>query len=84
MRLCRMPQLYALALIALICFGCNRSISQSVSTPEPALAIQSINSPTADNDSREPNLHRVDDGRIILSWVEKAGEKKLHVAFVAA
>ena len=75
MRLCRMPQLYALALIALICFGCNRSISQSVSTAEPALAIKPINSPTADNDSREPNLHRADDGRIILSWVEKAGEK---------
>lgn len=70
-----MPQLYALALIALICFGCNRSISQSVSTAEPALAIKPINSPTADNDSREPNLHRADDGRIILSWVEKAGEK---------
>lgn len=75
MRLCRMPQLYALALIALVCFGCNRSISQSVSTAEPALAIKPINSPTADNDSREPNLHRADDGRIILSWVEKAGEK---------
>lgn len=70
-----MPQLYALALIALICFGCNRSISQSVSTGEPALAIKPINSPTADSDSREPNLHRADDGRIILSWVEKAGEK---------
>ena len=72
---CRMPQLCALLLITVICFGCNRSISQPVTTPEPALAIQPTNSPTADSDSREPDLHRSDDGRIILSWVEKTGEK---------
>ena len=70
-----MPQLCAIALITGICFGCNRSISQPVTTTEPALAIQPADSPTADNDSREPDLHRSDDGRIILSWVEKTGEK---------
>ena len=75
MRLCRLPQLSALALITLICFGCNRSISQPVSSAEPILAMQATNSPTADSDSREPDLHRSDDGQIVLSWVEKTGER---------
>jgi hypothetical protein len=37
--------------------------------------VQSGQSPT-DGDSREPELNATPDGRIILSWVEKIGEKR--------
>ena len=74
MRLC-MLQVSVFALITIICFGCNRSISQPAINAESALAIQQTNSPTADSDSREPELNASDGGRIILSWVEQFGEK---------
>lgn len=47
----------------------------SATSSELPLAIQSANSPT-DSDSREPELSPADNGRIILSWVEKVGEKR--------
>ena len=76
MRPCDALRLCTLFLILVIGFGCNRSIPQSAIPTEPALAIQSANSPTADGDSREPELNATHDGRIILSWVERIGDKR--------
>lgn len=76
MRPCDGFRLCTLFLILIIGFGCNRSIPQSAIPTEPALAIQSASSPTADGDSREPELNATHDGRIILSWVERIGDKR--------
>ena len=76
MRPCDGFRLCTLFLILVIGFGCNRSIPQSALPTEPALAIQSASSPTADGDSREPELNATHDGRIILSWVERIGDKR--------
>ena len=76
MRPCDGFRLCTLFLILVMGFGCNRSIPQSALPTEPALAIQSASSPTADGDSREPELNATDDGRIILSWVERIGDKR--------
>ena len=73
-----------LLLLGLLVFGCNRSSADSQSskgssisssTVNQPLAIRASNSPT-DGDSREPELSATQDGRIILSWVEKIGDKK--------
>ncbi|MDQ3253886.1 MAG: hypothetical protein M3R15_08270, partial [Acidobacteriota bacterium] len=42
---------------------------------DQALIIRPSESPT-DGDSREPDLYATEDGRIILSWVEKIGAKR--------
>ena len=74
----------SLVLVGLLLFGCNRSTPESPSSQNPssspssadqALIVQSGQSPT-DGDSREPELNATHDGRIILSWVEKIGEKR--------
>lgn len=54
--------------------GCNQRQSTAVSA-ESALVIRSSQSPT-DSDSREPEFTATQDGRVILSWVEKIGEKR--------
>ena len=82
MRLCITVRLGTLALITFVVFGCNRNTPQAASSSEPALAIQPANGPTV-GDSREPELNPADDGRIILSWVEKLGET-IRLAFVIA
>lgn len=74
MRLGRTLQFWTFALITFVAFGCNRNTPQATSSELP-LAIQSANSPT-DSDSREPELSPADNGRIILSWVERVGEKR--------
>ena len=63
-------------------FACNRidrdsSIAQKDSNSAVAqpLIILPADSPTT-ADSREPELTATADGRIILSWVEKVGEKR--------
>jgi hypothetical protein len=43
--------------------------------PEQPLAIKTTQSPT-DADSREPELTTTQDGSVILSWVERLGEKR--------
>lgn len=84
-----LSQTRALALLLLMVFalGCNRSdsnSSQPTSGPpsniQSALTIQPGRSP-AGVDSREPDLSPTADGRIILSWVEKVGEKKYALRF---
>ena len=64
---------YAIALAAflLITFGCKRGTAPQAGPPAvPALVIQPIESP-AIGDTREPDLSVTNDGRIVLSWVEK-------------
>jgi hypothetical protein len=69
-------------LVGLLLFGCNRSTPDSSSSQNPssraaeqALIIRASESPTG-GDSREPELNATQDGRIILSWVEKIGQKR--------
>ena len=68
--------------LTLLMFACNRidrdsSIAQKDSNSAVAqpLIILPADSPTT-ADSREPELTATADGRIILSWVEKVGEKR--------
>src|SRR2546423_5482118 len=75
MRLSRTLRLGTFALITLVAFGCNRNAPQSASSSHSLLAIQLASVPT-DGDSREPELNPADNGRIILSWVEKVKEKR--------
>lgn len=71
-----------LVLVGFFAFGCSRSTpesssqsaSNSVHLSDQPLIIRPSDSPT-DGDSREPELKATHDGRIILSWVEKAGAK---------
>jgi hypothetical protein len=71
----------SLLLLVLFLFGCNRSSTNPstsqklISATEAALEIRRTGSPT-DGDSREPELNATHDGRIILSWVEKTGDKR--------
>ena len=72
----------SLVLLGLLLFGCRRSTplssqntSASVPVSDQVLTINASDSPTK-GDSREPELNATQDGRIILSWVEKLGDKK--------
>lgn len=77
-----------LVLLGTLAFGCNRSgtdSSRSQNTINPAttgsaLTIQVSDSP-AGVDSREPNLSATADNRLILSWVEKVGDKHYLLRF---
>ena len=78
------PRGGSLLMLALLLFGCNRSstdssssknASRSAAAGDQALVIRASESPT-DGDSREPELNATHDGRIILSWVEKIGDKR--------
>ena len=76
---------YSLVLVAVLLLSCTRDASDrhanqnplrsSSSADQALLVIRSTQSPT-DGDSREPELNTTHDGRIILSWVEKIGEKR--------
>ena len=75
---------YSLLLVAVFVFGCSRTAPRSLSSQagpnaaassEAALVIRASDSPT-DGDSREPELNATQDGRVILSWVEKVGTKR--------
>ncbi len=48
----------------------------------PALAVREVESP-AGPESREPELSAASGGRVILSWVERAGEKRYALRFAA-
>jgi hypothetical protein len=80
--------LLVLAMIPFIA-GCSRrqsnsSVSQgqtaAPSSKDTALKIQEAGSP-AGPDSREPEMSMTPDGRIILSWIEKVGEKRYALRF---
>jgi hypothetical protein len=75
---------YSVVLVGLLVVGCSsktqnvsssRDANHSLPVPDVALNIRATESPT-DDDSREPELHATPDGRIILSWVEKIGDKR--------
>lgn len=68
------------ALITFVAFGCNRNTPQAATSSELPLAIQPTNSPI-NGDSREPELNSADDGRTILSWVERLGDKRYALRF---
>ena len=73
----------SLLLMVIFVFGCSRGTPDSstqngpsaASPSESSLIIRASDSP-ADGDSREPELNATQDGRIILSWVEKIGAKR--------
>lgn len=60
-------------LLAIINIGCNQPETAAVA--DNALVIRASESPAV-SDSREPELTATQDGRIVLSWVEKLGEKR--------
>jgi hypothetical protein len=75
--------------VAVIVSGCGggdtgSSNSQGGTTPRPSadsvLVVKESESPTG-QDSREPELTATADGRVILSWVEKTGEKRHALRF---
>ena len=78
--LARAAVLVAAALLAQGCVtrpaveGGAREGGAGAAAPQPALAVREVESP-AGPDSREPDLSAAAGGRVILSWVEKAGEK---------
>ena len=61
--------------------GANANAPQAAAAV-PALAVRALDSP-AGADSREPELFPTADGRVILSWVEKRGEKRHALKFAA-
>lgn len=69
--------LIGIAVIACARQGDKPSSQQNASSSQTAAAIviRESDSP-ASGDSREPELNVTHDGRIILSWVEKVGEKR--------
>lgn len=69
---------HALALVAAILLvGCDRSGSES---SEADFAVDSLASPAGPG-STEPNLAVAPDGRILLSWVEPAGDSSHALRF---
>ena len=75
-------RIFLLSLITIAVIGCARQGDKPSSRQNPsssptaaALVINESDSPT-NGDSREPELNATQDGRIILSWVEKIGEKR--------
>ena len=65
-----------ISLLVILAFACNgRESSVPKTAAEQALVIRATESP-ATGDSREPELNNTADGRIVLSWVEKLGEKR--------
>lgn len=78
MKLCRRSRNCSQVLLALFVFGCTRGTQESQSpvagTVQPLLIRESV-SPTS-GDSREPELNTTHDDRLILSWVEKIGDKR--------
>ena len=89
MRPLLIPRASALLMIGIFAFGCNRTdnhsspqrTDRSTATQSP-LTIQASNSP-AGMDSREPELSATADGRMILSWVEKVGDKRYALRFAS-
>jgi hypothetical protein len=80
-----------LFLVTVVVFsGCGRggagsSNSQGAPPPQHSadseLAVRESESPTGE-DSREPELTASADGRLILSWIERVGEKRHRLRFV--
>ncbi len=82
------PLLLAALLLAAGCKQGGTNTLQSQATPDqrPAagspLAVREAETPAGQN-SREPELYATSDGRVILSWVERVGEKRHTLRFAA-
>lgn len=81
------PRAFALLILGIFAFGCSRTDNNSSSqrtvrsaATQLPLTIQASNSP-AGVDSREPELSATSDDRIILSWVERVGDKRYALRF---
>ena len=84
---------YILFLFVAFSINCDRhpgnsssSVNQkSATASEQALVIRTTQ-PPGDGDSREPDLSLTHDGGVILSWVEKVGDKRyaLRIALLEA
>ena len=78
----RVVYISSVLVLMVLMLGCNRTNSDPIAqtnsnstSASQALIIRPADSP-ATGDSREPELTATADGRIILSWVEKVGEKR--------
>lgn len=79
----RVVYISSVLVLTILMLGCNSNnsdspVAQKDSTSDSAsqaLIIRPADSPVT-GDSREPELTATGDGRIILSWVEKVGEKR--------
>ena len=86
MKLLLTTRTLALLSVVALASGCNRSAGSSekpvssTSTPEASITIVQGISP-AGVESREPELTSAPDGRIILSWIEKTGDKHYALRF---
>src|SRR5215510_940856 len=67
-KLCRISKAHLVILMALV-------IGASAQQPTGRSHIQETDSPTASG-SAEPNLYATGDGRVLLSWIEPAGENR--------
>ena len=81
----------ALVLSALVASGCGRGPAGPSATPNAntaeraggaALVVRAGDSP-APPDSREPELRVTAGGRLVMSWVQKVGEKRYALRFAA-
>ena len=87
MKLLRASRAFTLLMFAILAIGCSRSVTDSssstptsTSTAELPLTIVATNSP-AGVDSREPDISVTPDSRVLLSWVEKIGDKRYALRF---
>ena len=84
------PRVSALLVLGILAFGCNRTATNSSSqrtvrsaaATQLPITIQASTSP-AGVDSREPELSATSNGHIILSWVEKVGDKRYALRFAS-
>jgi hypothetical protein len=77
----RLVRVCSLLLAAVSIFGCGPGTlgpssknGPTATSSESPLIIRASDSPTA-GDSREPELNATQDGRIIMSWVERIADK---------
>ena len=68
-------RIYLLFLFAIFSINCNRTANVPQPKTETPITVHTTQSP-ADGDSREPELTVTQDGRVILSWVQKIDEKQ--------
>jgi hypothetical protein len=73
-------RIYLLFLFVIVTINCGKvdpvpRPNEAKTPAEQSLTIRTTQAPT-DGDSREPELTVTHDGRIILSWVEKVGDKR--------
>jgi hypothetical protein len=76
----KIVRLHLVFLLVIFTANCDRGSNTKFAQPQitnsaQPLVIRATQSPT-DGDSREPELTTTPDGRVILSWVEKLGDKR--------